>query len=123
MAWGLIVDGKIVEITPENPSGRYNAALVWADLSAASPTPDVGWSGSQTNGVWTFSAPAAAAPSWGFAAQMALDASDITILRCFEHGVAVPAEWVTYRAALRAIVAGTSTPAELPARPAYPAGT
>lgn len=58
-------------------------------------------------------------------AQSALDASDITMIRCVEHGVAVPAEWATYRAALRAIVRATSgDPTQpLPARPAYPAGT
>lgn len=58
-------------------------------------------------------------------AQTALDASDITLLRCVEHGVAVPPEWVAYRAALRSIVGTTSgDPAQgLPTRPAYPAGT
>lgn len=58
-------------------------------------------------------------------AQAALDASDITLLRCVEHGLNVPADWVAYRAALRAIVragSGDSTQA-LPTRPAYPAGT
>ncbi|MDR3495359.1 MAG: hypothetical protein P4L82_12230 [Ancalomicrobiaceae bacterium] len=54
-------------------------------------------------------------------ARSALTASDMTVLRCVEAGVAVPAEWVAYRRALRAIVAGGS--AALPARPAYPAGT
>lgn len=55
-------------------------------------------------------------------AQAALRESDITIMRCYEHGVVVPAEWATYRAALRAIVSGTSTQA-LPAAPGYPVGT
>lgn len=60
-----------------------------------------------------------------FQAQAALDASDITMIRCVEHGVAVPAEWATYRGALRAIVRATSgDPTQpLPSRPAYPAGT
>lgn len=58
-------------------------------------------------------------------AQAALDKSDTTILRCIEHSVAVPADWVSYRAALRAIVSATSgDPTQpLPTRPAYPAGT
>lgn len=58
-------------------------------------------------------------------AQAAIDASDITLLRCVEHGVPVPAEWVAYRAALRSIVrSATGDPTQgLPARPAYPAGT
>jgi len=58
-------------------------------------------------------------------AQTALDASDITLLRCVENAVAVPAAWVSYRAALRAIVRAASGDATqpLPTRPAYPAGT
>lgn len=59
------------------------------------------------------------------AAQAQLDASDITVLRCVERGVGVPAEWATYRGALRAIVRATSgDPTQpLPPRPAYPANT
>lgn len=58
-------------------------------------------------------------------AQAALDASDITMIRCVEHGVAVPAEWASYRGALRAIVrAASGDPGQpLPSRPEYPAGT
>lgn len=58
-------------------------------------------------------------------AQDALNRSDITILRCVENGVAVPAAWVSYRNALRSILsaaAGDAT-AALPERPAFPAGT
>jgi hypothetical protein len=59
-------------------------------------------------------------------AQASLDKSDVTILRCAENGVAVPAAWATYRADLRAITgaktAGDPTQS-LPGVPAYPAGT
>jgi hypothetical protein len=54
-------------------------------------------------------------------ARAALEQSDITILRCVERGVAVPADWVAYRAALRECINGSL--AELPSRPEYPAGT
>ena len=54
------------------------------------------------------------------AAQNALDKSDVTLLRCYERGVSVPTEWADYRAALRAIVGGTSEATELPVRPEYP---
>ena len=53
-------------------------------------------------------------------AQVALDKSDVTLLRCYERGVSVPTEWADYRAALRAIVGGTSEATELPVRPEYP---
>jgi hypothetical protein len=55
-------------------------------------------------------------------AQAALDKSDVTFLRAQEAGQAWPAEWVTYRAALRASVrTGTGTIPALPTT--YPDGT
>lgn len=59
-------------------------------------------------------------------AKAALDASDVTVLRCVEKAIAVPTEWATYRASLRAIVGATTVgdPTQpLPTKPAYPAGT
>lgn len=54
----------------------------------------------------------------------AFPASVSTVLRCVEHGIAVPAEWLAYRRALRAIVTSTSgTPSTLPSKPNYPKGT
>jgi hypothetical protein len=69
-----------------------------------------------------------AAQAWAayqVSAKSCLDASDITILRCYENGVLVPAAWATYRKALRATVAAASGDATqaLPTRPPYPAGT
>lgn len=57
-------------------------------------------------------------------AQLALNLSDITVVRCYSADVAVPSAWQTYRAALRAIVNGSDTTSiSLPSTPAYPAGT
>lgn len=58
-------------------------------------------------------------------AQAALDKSDITVLRCFESDVTVPAAWREYRTALRDIIGSTSfgVITELPALPPYPSGT
>lgn len=56
------------------------------------------------------------------AALSLLQESDTTLLRCAESGVSIPAEWTTYRIALRAIVGGNLAQT-LPAKPSYPAGT
>jgi hypothetical protein len=57
-------------------------------------------------------------------AQIALLKSDVTILRCVEAQVQVPAAWHSYRIALRAIINGTDTTSiTLPTPPSYPAGT
>jgi hypothetical protein len=58
-------------------------------------------------------------------ARVALTNSDKTILRCMENNVAVPAEWATYRKALRSIISATTgDPTQaLPTMPEYPSGT
>lgn len=57
-------------------------------------------------------------------AKAALDASDVVAIRCFKAGVQFPGDWVTYVAALRAIVSGTDTTSTvLPTVPTYPAGS
>jgi hypothetical protein len=55
----------------------------------------------------------------------AFPSADVTVLRCVEHGIAVPAEWVAYRAALRTIISAPrgTVVTGLPVKPAYPAGT
>lgn len=69
-----------------------------------------------------------AATAWvayQYQAKVALDASDTTVLRCYESGVALPPEWSAYRKALRAILTApvAATVPALPAKPAYPQGT
>lgn len=57
-------------------------------------------------------------------AQAALSRSDTTVIRCSENVLPVPAEWATYRKALRAIANGSDTASTvLPTAPSYPAGT
>jgi hypothetical protein len=59
-----------------------------------------------------------------WAAQVALDATDLVAFRCFKAGVAYPAEWQQYTTDLRSISNGTDTTStSLPVKPAYPAGT
>jgi len=53
-------------------------------------------------------------------AQALLSASDITVLRCYENSVPLPASWVMYRKELRNIISGTSIAGTIPTRPAYP---
>lgn len=65
--------------------------------------------------------PAPPQPSPASLAQAALDASDMTAIRCFKAGVPFPAEWFAYTQTLRNIV--KSNNGSLPARPAFPANT
>jgi hypothetical protein len=101
-------DGSLNAIVSA-PDGHLPAAPEGGAVSQTPPTtmPDAAWRACQT------------------AARAALDRSDVTILRCIENGIAVPADWAAYRAALRAITAapGGDATNPLPAQPAYPAGT
>jgi hypothetical protein len=54
-------------------------------------------------------------------AQAALTKSDITLVRCLEHGITPPAAWVSYRAELRQVINGTLT--IMPTQPSYPSGS
>lgn len=74
-----------------------------------------------SNGIFTSPAPAPIVHNYKLLAQIALDISDKTILRCVEAGVEVPSAWATYRADLRSIVTNGSD--RLPEQPDYPQGT
>lgn len=112
----------------EDPAG----ALYWLDDDSNInylPAGSVLLTNDQATAIQAAQAAAAAAlvawPNYQRAALYALQISDITVLRCYENAVAVPAEWHTYRNALRVIVAATSGDASipLPTKPAYPTGS
>lgn len=77
-------------------------------------------------GAWQLN-PAIANAALMAAAKAALDkltAPAGTVMRCYMAGIAFPADWQAYRAALLAIANGTdSSSTVLPTQPAYPAGT
>ena len=56
-------------------------------------------------------------------AQTLIDESDITVIRCGENDVKVPAEWKNYRKELRKIIKEENEVLVIPDMPAYPAGT
>lgn len=124
MAFALIANGTVAHIdAAEFPVA---APFVWVDVTAVSPAPQVGWVATETGGTWSFAAPPAPAvppANYPALAQAALDKSDVTILRCYEHSVAVPADWTAYRATLRGIRGGAVVVTEMPVEPAFPAGT
>lgn len=129
LTYARIDGGLIAEIfqTAGDITTMFHPSLVWVDVTSITPAPAPGWAASQSGGQWSFSAPASKATwvQYQAMAQVALDQSDVTVLRCYENGVTVPAAWATYRKALRAIVgAGSGDPSlPLPTKPAYPAGT
>ncbi|WP_428485937.1 hypothetical protein [Rhodopila sp.] len=57
MAWGRIYDSLIAEQTAIDPTGRFDASMLWVNLAGITPTPQLGWSASETNGTWSFTAP------------------------------------------------------------------
>jgi hypothetical protein len=67
-------------------------------------------------------------PTWDsirHSAQTELNNSDVTVIRCVESDIPVPADWVAYRKSLRAIVGAESGDAtkEFPIKPPYPEGS
>lgn len=61
--YALSYAGKVVAIfTPAFPdlpiSEQINAGFSPVDITTLNPQPQVGWTATETNGAWTFSAPA-----------------------------------------------------------------
>lgn len=54
-------------------------------------------------------------------AQIELDKSDRTLLRCIENNISIPENWANYRKDLRKVVSGTKK--EIPVKPEYPPNT
>lgn len=123
-----VVSGMVAEtaILPDGdePSKYFPASLPGSWIPCDS-TIKSGYTYSGTAFAAATTPAAAAWSSYQASAQIALDKSDRTVVRCAENGVAVPAAWVTYRKALRAIISAASgDPTQpLPTQPAYPAGT
>ena len=133
--WRVVADYRGQSVCALDADGYYSgpAALALDEspdarrILADPPPADLPrpkWSGSVwTDGRTDEEKQAQAQAALREAAQAALDKSDTTLLRCYEAGVAVPAEWATYRGQLREIVSGKSSATELPVRPAYPVGS
>jgi hypothetical protein len=92
-------------------------------VEAAPPPTAPGERARWTGAAWTVEPVPAPDPTPRHAdeARAALARSDVTVLRCVEAGLPVPADWRAYRQALRAIVSTGLGP--VPPAPAYPAGT
>jgi hypothetical protein len=126
--YARIQDNTVVELfsTDGDISSMFHPALIWVDVTAEAVAPKEGWS--YKDGEFS----AAPAPSndllwkqFQMTAQIAINESDLTILRCYERSVPVPAEWSSYRTALRVILGSKSgdPSISLPSKPAYPSGT
>lgn len=96
--------------------------LQWVDLSDTGATPETGWSAEKhgtwklsSSKAWTFTPPPG--PSLVVQAQLALHRSKEALDLAYETGQPCPPSLAAYRAALRDIVSGKTTPDDLPAWP------
>jgi len=126
--YARIQDSLVAELfsTDLDIAELFHPDLIWVDITDEANAPQCGWS--YIDGVFSEPAGPSAEFKWGQCqrlAQIALDESDLTILRCYERSIPVPAEWAAYRTSLRSVISAKSgDPAQpLPARPSYPAGT
>lgn len=125
MIYAHVIDGVVRELfSPPSDvpiADCFHADIVaqFVDVTSVSPEPQPGWTYSGT----AFAAPVALQFDIKPIAQMALDRSDMTALRCFKANIPFPNAWQNYVTTLRAIVSGSLTPTDLPVQPAYPNGT
>jgi len=68
---GTVSNIIVYDTTTQQPTLPAGEALTTA-LDALSPMPQIGWAASQTNGVWSFTAPSAASPALTIAQQAAI---------------------------------------------------
>ncbi len=94
--FALVQNGIVVDLRPA--TFPVAAGLSWTpDISAVSPPPLFGWSATETNGTWSFSAPAAPPPTPGQEA-MALLAGGLAVSATGSltlSGVVFPADATT----------------------------
>jgi hypothetical protein len=57
-SWGLIVEDVIFQIDDVDPADRFHEDFIWAPLTGVTPAPQIGWTATQADGVWTFAPPA-----------------------------------------------------------------
>lgn len=124
MARYAIIDGQYVinvieyDDVPTNPPPGFENPVTAVQSDIAGP----GWT--YADGNFIAPAPTPIAVPLSAQAMTALEVTDMVATRCFKAGLAYPADWKSYTAALRNIVNGTDkTSTKLPAQPAYPAGT
>lgn len=56
MAWALIIDGAVHQVTTDDPAGRFPPDMNWQECQADTQER---WSAVEDNGAWSFAAPAA----------------------------------------------------------------
>ncbi len=116
--WAWVVDGVVVGAHTFDPREAHGDSVNWIEA------PDevaVGWTCVEGR----FAPPEASVDHnrqmRADLAMRALRATDDTVLRCYEHSILVPREWVDYRALLRSRLDGQFDDA-LPNAPVAPEG-
>ncbi len=116
--WAWVIDGTVVGTHSFDPREAHGDHIDWRE---APDDVSVGWTCTD-GGFNPPEAPAAHARQMrADLAMRALKASDDIVLRCYEHSLPVPREWIDYRALLRSRLDGQFDDA-LPRAPTTPEG-